>query len=82
MPVHKFTIGGSIVEGYRVTPDGAVVDFRGTVRNTSFASLERATAAARRKYRDNSINVISVKREIHHYKVELDALMAIAEQID
>jgi len=81
MPVHKFTIGGSIVEGYRVTPDGAVVDFRGTVRNT-FSTLERATAAARRKYRDSSINVLSVKREVHHYKVDLDALMQIAEQLD
>ena len=81
MPVHKFTIGGSVVEGYRVTPDGAVVDFRGTVRN-SYASLERATAAARRKYRDSTINVLSVKREIHHYQVDLDALMSIAEQLD
>lgn len=81
MPKHKFTLGGSVVEGYRVTPEGAVVDFRGTIRNT-YESLERATAAARRKYRDSSINVLSVSREIHHYEVEIDKLLAIATQLD
>lgn len=81
MPKHKFTIGGSTVEGYRVTPDGAVVDFRGTVRN-AYDSLERATAAARRKYRDQSINVLSMKHEIHHYEVDLEQLLAISVQLD
>lgn len=81
MPWHTFTLGGSVVEGYRVTPEGAVVDFRGTVRNT-YDNLERATAAARRKYRDSSINVLKVSRDIQRYRVDLEQLLQIAEKID
>lgn len=81
MPVHRFTIGGSTVEGFRVTPEGAVRDFRGTLRNF-YNDLASASLAARRKYRDSTITITSIKREKHRYEVELDDLMKIARPID
>lgn len=81
MPYHYFTQGGCRVYGFRVEPDGTVVDFSGTLRNF-YNDLVRASAAARRKYNDSTITITEVKDEKTRYRVDLDALLAIAEKTE
>lgn len=78
MPWHYFTIGGSTVYGFRVEPDGAVVDFKGSLRNF-YSDLNRASMAARRKYADNSITITETVSEKKRYRVDMDDLLSIAE---
>lgn len=80
MVYHKFTIGGCEVTGFRVEPDGAVADFTGTLRN-SYTDIKRASAAARRKYGDSTITVTNTRTLKKRYRVPLDQLMQIAEEI-
>ena len=81
MAYHTFTLGGSTVEGFRVEPDGTVVDFSGTLRN-NYNDLNRASIAARRKYQDQTITITSVTSNKQRYRVDLDDLMQIAEPED
>lgn len=81
MAVHKFTLGGSVVKGFRVNDNGAVLDWEGTLRNT-YRSLSRASIAARRKYGDQSITVTECETSKRSYEVDLDELMKIAKQVD
>lgn len=81
MAYHTFTLGGSTVEGFRVEPDGTVVDFSGTLRN-NYNDLKRASIAARRKYQDQTITITSVTSNKQRYRVDLDDLMQIAEPED
>ncbi len=81
MACHTFTLGGSTVEGFRVEPDGTVVDFSGTLRN-NYNDLKRASIAARRKYQDQTITITSVTSNKQRYRVDLDDLMQIAEPED
>lgn len=81
MPSHFFTLGGTRVSGFRVKPDGTVVDFEGTIRNR-FSDLKRASAAARRKYGDSSITITEAVPEKTRYRVDLNALLQIAERVD
>lgn len=78
MPYHYFTIGGCECYGFRVEPDGTVVDFHGTLRNF-YNDLNRASAAARRKYNDSSITITSTIDSKKRYRVDLEELLAIAE---
>lgn len=78
MAYHTFTLGGSIVEGFCVEPDGTVKDFSGTLRNT-YNDLKRASMAARRKYQDQTITITSCTSNKTKYRVDLDDLMQIAE---
>lgn len=78
LPYHRFTVGGSEVIGFKVADDGAVSDFRGTLRN-HYKSLAHASAAARRKYRDSTITITECVPRKTRYKVDFDKLMAIAE---
>lgn len=80
MPYHTFTLGGSTVKGTRVTPEGAVVDFEGTLRNW-YTDLAKASTAARRKYQDTTIQISEVVSEKHRYTVPLDKLLEIATEI-
>lgn len=80
MPYHMFTLGGCKVEGVRVE-GGETVPFSGTLRN-HYTDLGRASLAARRKYRDQSITVTSVKDAKTRYRVDLDQLLAIAEKVN
>lgn len=80
MPEHVFTIGGSIVRGTRVTPEGAVLDFEGTLRNR-YDNLAKASNAARRKYHDTTIQITETVVEKHRYSVPLDKLLEIATEI-
>lgn len=80
MPVHKFTLGGSVVRGTRVTPEGAVVAFEGTLRNW-YTDYAKAASAARRKYQDSTIQITEVEAEKHRYQVDLDSLLSIATEI-
>lgn len=79
--VHRFTIGGSKVKGFRVLPDGTVEDFEGTLQRF-YQNLNRASLAARRKYHDASITITDLTPDKKHYKVDLDKLMEIAEEIN
>ena len=81
MAYHTFTLGGSTVEGFRVEPDGTVVDFSGTLRN-NYNDLKRASIAARRKYQDQTITITSVTSNKQRYRVDLDDLLQIAEPED
>lgn len=81
MPSHFFTLGGTRVSGFRVKRDGTVVDFEGTIRNR-YSDLKRASAAARRKYGDSSITIIKAVPEKTRYRVDLNALLQIAERVD
>lgn len=81
MAFHKFTLGGSHIKGFRVGPDGSVEDFDGTLRNF-YKDLVRASIAARRKYKDQTITVTECKADKHRYQVDVDSLLEIAEQID
>ena len=81
MAYHTFTLGGSTVEGFRVEPDGTVVDFSGTLRN-NYNDLKRASIAARRKYQDQTITIPSVTSNKQRYRVDLDDLLQIAEPED
>lgn len=80
MEYRTFTIGGCRVEGFRVEPDGAVADFTGTLRN-NYKDLARASAAARRKYKDSSITICETVPQIKRYRVKLDELLKISEAI-
>lgn len=80
MVYHKFTLGGCEVWGFRVEPNGAVVDFVGTLRN-SYDDLKRASAAARRKYGDSTITITETRARKKRYRVELEKLLEIAEEI-
>lgn len=80
MVYHKFTLGGCEVKGFRVEPDGAVVDFTGTLRN-SYDDLKRASAAARRKYGDSTITITETRARKKRYRVELEKLLELAEEI-
>lgn len=82
MPYHVFTLGGSQVSGFRVEPSGAVVDFAGTLRNRYNGDLARASAAARRKYHDQTITITECDEHKQRYRCPLDALMQISEPID
>lgn len=81
MPYHYFTQGGCKVYGFSVKPDGTVVDFSGTLRNF-YNDLARASAAARRKYNDSTITITEVTDCKTRYRVDIDALMKIAERTD
>lgn len=84
MPVyHKFTIGGSVIKGTRIADDGAVKEFNGSLRNfySGADRYAKASLAARRKYKDNTITINSVKSEKHQYRVDLDDLLKIATEI-
>lgn len=81
MAYHTFTLGGSTVEGFRVEPDGTVVNFSGTLRN-NYNDLKRASIAARRKYQDQTITITAVTSNKQRYRVDLDDLMQIAEPED
>lgn len=81
MPYHKFTLGGCIIWGKRLASDGVLEDFEGTLRN-HYTSLDRASLAARRKYRDPSIVITSMRDERTRYRVDLDKLLAISEKVD
>ena len=81
MVYHKFTIGGCAVSGFCVGENGAVADFAGTLRN-SYSELKRASAAARRKYGDSSINVTEIRPQKRRYRVPMEELMKIAEPIE
>lgn len=78
--VHRFTVGGSRVVGFRVNPDGSVADFEGHIQRF-FTDLNRATNAARRKYNDNSISITEVIPEKQRYEVPLDELLKISKPI-
>lgn len=80
MPYHTFTLGGSTVRGTRVMPDGSVVDFSGTLRNR-YNDYAKASAAARRKYRDPTIQITECIVEKKRYKVDLVQLLEIATEI-
>lgn len=80
MPYHYFTIGGCRVDGFKVAPDGAVEDFTGTLRN-SYNSLARASSAARRKYGDSTITITTIRPQKKRYKVDLEKILDIAEEI-
>lgn len=80
MPQHTFTIGGSVVRGTRVEPSGAVVDFEGTLRNW-YRDYAKASAAARRKYHDATIQITEIVAEKHRYTVPIDKLLEIATEI-
>ena len=81
MAFHKFTLGGSRVKGFRVDGDGSVIDFEGTLRNF-YNDLTRASLAARRKYKDQTITITECAKDKHSYQVPMEKLMEIAEQID
>lgn len=80
MPEHKFTIGGSVVRGTRVAPDGAVMDFEGTLRNW-YMDYAKASIAARRKYQDSTIQITDIVAEKHRYTVPIDKLLEIATEV-
>lgn len=79
--VHRFTIGGSKVQGFKVLEDGSVEDFEGTLRNF-YNNLNRASVAARRKYQDPSITVVSCEPQKKRYEVDINELLQIAKEID
>lgn len=81
MTYRRFTVSGSVVRGFRVSPEGEVSDFSGYL-SRKYASLARATAAARRKYHDSSISIVEIEPKLHHFKVDEDQLMAISTQTD
>ena len=80
MPMHTFTLGGSAIKGFSVASDGTVHDFTGTL-NRCYTSLARASAAARRKYRDSSITITEIERHKRKFKVDLDKLLEIATEV-
>lgn len=80
MAYHLFTLGGTHLEGYRVDEDGTVRDFAGNLRN-HYQNIVTASQAARRKYRDPTITVTSMKQRKERYRVDLDKLLTIAERI-
>lgn len=71
----------STCTGFKVSPDGEVTDFKGTV-NRAFSDLRRANAAIRRKYKDSSITITNIEVEKHHYSVPFDQFIDIATQLD
>lgn len=80
MPDHKFTLGGSVVRGTRVAPNGAVIDFEGTLRNW-YKDYAKASIAARRKYQDSTIQITEIVAEKHRYTVPVDKLLEIATEV-
>lgn len=80
MPMHTFTIGGSAIKGFCVKPDGSVQDFEGTL-NRCYTSLARASAAARRKYKDSTITITEITRQKTRYQVDLDKLLEISTEV-
>lgn len=81
MPFHYFTQGGCTVHGFRVTSNGEVKEFTGTLRN-HYTDLARASAAARRKYRDSTITITSTRDAKTRYRVAIDKLLEISEKCD
>lgn len=79
--IHRFTVGGSKVTGFVVKADGSVEDFEGTLQRF-YSNLNRASLAARRKYKDPSITITSCVPDKKHYEVDLDELMKIATEVD
>lgn len=80
MPMHTFTLGGSAIKGFSVDKDGTVHDFDGTL-NRCYNSLARASAAARRKYKDSSITITEITRQKRKFQVDLDELLKIATEV-
>lgn len=83
MPKHYFTIGGSVVKGTCIKPDGSVADFGGTLRNAYVGDnkYSKASVAARRKYADQTIAITEISAEKHRYFVDVDELLKIATEI-
>lgn len=78
MPI--VSLNRSIVTGFTVHPDGAVADFEGTLKG-SYSSLKRASAAARRKYKDSSISITSIKIDKRKFRISDEDLEKIGTEI-
>ena len=81
MAWHQFTLGGSQVKGVKVLPDGATEPFEGTLRQF-YSDVGRASQAARRKYKDQTITITELSAEKKKYRVDEEKLLEIAELID
>lgn len=80
MAYHQFTLGGTQIKGFKVLPNGDTTPFEGTLRQF-YSDVGRASQAARRKYRDQTITVTEMSAEKKKYRVDEEKLLEIAEEI-
>lgn len=73
MPDKIVTLGGCVCKGTRFDSAGNVIDFEG-VLGRNYTDLMRATVAARRKYNDQSISVLSVDPRCERYLISEESV--------
>jgi len=81
MKEYKFKIGGCDVEGTCFDSEGNLSDFSGHLKRT-YTDLSRASVAARRKYNDQTISVLSITPTRHTYVCDFDKLLEISTIVD